>query len=73
MNLLLLEINYETEEDGSIDIEMYNKENELIERIENIKGDEMSRKIEFQSIIDDEIYFKFIMKKARIYSYTRSN
>ena len=63
-------INFETEDDGSIDIEMYNKENELIERIENIKGDEMNKNIEFQNIKDDEIYIKFILKKAKMYSYS---
>lgn len=64
-----IELNFETIGDGFIDLEVYNMENNLIEKIENIRGNEINKNIKFQNN-DKEIYMKFILNNSKIYCYS---
>lgn len=72
LNNFYLQINFTTIDDGNIQIELYNKR-KLLERSEIFSGDEKKQKIKFKKRTNkDKYYFKFILNKAKVYSYSYS-
>ena len=64
-------INYETMEDGYVELEVYSVNGELLYRLGDIRGNDIERRIDIHNVHgNQEIYLKFIMRKAKIYSYS---
>ena len=74
LNSLDIFINFKTKNNGFIILELYNLNNELVTKSNNIIGDDIRRKViwvnEENIILNKQYYFKFLLDKAIIYSFS---
>jgi len=70
-----ISINFETFENGSIIVEIYNKDNNLILKSNKLIGNELYYIIKWDldnEIIIDDYYIKFLLNNACLYSFTNN-